>query len=199
MRTDRAVLFDLGNVLVHIHPELFATTLGLTEDSRKHYRSAVIEHTKRYEEGGFSTHDYFAELGRILDGRFDRRTLEEALRKVIGRPIEGMAGILRATAEKATVALVSNTNDFHFTYCLKTFDFLDLIPHRFLSYQMKSLKPSPVYYQKVLEELKIPPKSALFIDDMPENIEGAVNAGMTGHVFRGAEGLESIIKNHLSD
>jgi putative hydrolase of the HAD superfamily len=189
MRKDRAVLFDLGNVLVRIHPEAFAATLGVSESERGRYRPRVIAATQRYERGELTTDEYFADLSGIFKGRYPRPKLEEAMRNVIGKPIPGMAKLLERAAKAVTVALVSNTNDFHFSYCQKNFPFLSHIPSYFLSWKMGVLKPDAEYYSQVIRGINLPPDQAVFIDDLAENIEGAVKAGMVGILFREVESL----------
>jgi putative hydrolase of the HAD superfamily len=95
------------------------------------------------------------------------------------------------------VALVSNTNDFHFSYCTREFGFLDMIRKRYLSYQIRALKPSPAYYQHVLRDLGVDPSHALFVDDLAENVDGAVRVGMRGHEFVGGQELRQELRVHL--
>ncbi len=185
MRNDRAVLFDLGNVLVSIHPEAFAATLNVSDSERGHYRPRVIAVTQRYERGELSTEEFFSDLGRVFAGKYVHSRLEEAMRNVIGKPIQGMAELLEKTARKTNVALVSNTNEFHFEHCRRNFPFLSLIPRYFLSWEMRVLKPYAEYYSYVLRELNVPADRAIFIDDLRENVDGAQKAGMIGIVFNG--------------
>ncbi|MEX1140130.1 MAG: HAD family phosphatase [Bacteroidota bacterium] len=194
MRSDYVVLFDLGNVLVQIHPEAFAATLGVSENESRGYRPLVIKTTQRYERGELTTDEFFADLSGIFDGRYGRLHLEEAMQNVIGKPIPGMAELLEKTSFAAEIALVSNTNETHFEFCRKSFPFLSFIPRYFLSWEMKVLKPDVEYYARVLRELNLPAQRAVFIDDLPENINGAVNAGMIGIVFKGVGDLTEKLK-----
>ncbi len=194
MSAGRVVLFDLGNVLVQIHPEGFGKTLGIPEDQRQVYRPLVISTTRRYERGELTTDEFFENLRKIFDGRFGRPALEEAMRNVIGRPIPKMPELLRKTVSVAEVALVSNTNEVHFEHCRRNFPFLSLIPRYFLSWEMKALKPDPDYYAQVLQGLNVPADRAVFIDDLSENIDGASKAGMIGIMFTGADDLNEKLK-----
>lgn len=194
MKSDRVVLFDLGNVLVQIHPGAFAKTLDVSEDERRVYRPLVIAATRRYERGELTTDEFFEDLGKIFQGKFGRPVLEEAMRNVIGQPVPKMPELLRKTVFVADVALVSNTNEIHFEHCRRSFPFLSLIPRYFLSWKMKVLKPDAGYYAQVLRDLDVPADRAIFIDDLPENIDGASKAGMLGIVFTGTEDLNEKLK-----
>jgi len=194
MRRHRAVLFDLGNVLVRIHPEAFAATLGVPATESGNFRPLVIAVTQRYERGELTTEEFFSNLSGIFGGRYDRPRLKEAMRNVIGKPIPGMSELLEKTASSADVALVSNTNEEHFDYCRRNFAFLSLFPRYFLSWKMRVLKPDAKYYAHVLRQLNIQANHALFIDDLPENIEGAEKAGMIGILFNGTENLSETLE-----
>ena len=186
-----AVLFDLGNVLVRIHPEAFAASLGLqSRQTQSEHHSRVIDLTRRYEWGALSTDEFFAALGELFEGKFLRSRLEDAMASVIGMPIPGMQQLLQAVhSSAATTALVSNTNEFHIRWCLKQFPFLKFPVRRYLSYELQSLKPDPQYYRRVLQDLGLPAAGVLFVDDLPENVQGAQNAGMMGHLFNSAKAL----------
>ncbi|MBN1580991.1 MAG: HAD-IA family hydrolase [Anaerolineae bacterium] len=41
-----------------------------------------------------------------------------------------------------------------------------------------AMKPSPLIYQKALEELSVSAQESLFVDDVPENVDGARAVGM---------------------
>ena len=194
MKRGRVVLFDLGNVLVRIHPEAFADTLGVPATESGNFRPLVIATTQRYERGELTSEEFFSNLGGIFGGRYDRPKLKEAMRNVIGKPIPGMPELLEKTASSGDVALVSNTNEEHFDYCRRNFAFLSLFPRYFLSWKRRVLKPDAEYYAHVLRQLNIPANHALFIDDLPENIEGAVKAGMVGILFDGAESLSETLE-----
>lgn len=55
-----------------------------------------------------------------------------------------------------------------------------------ISAEVGVMKPEPQIYQIALERLKVLAEEALFIDDMPANVEGAQAIGMHGLLFRDA-------------
>ncbi len=52
-----------------------------------------------------------------------------------------------------------------------------------LSYRVKAMKPDPAFYSAALEMAECLPHECVFIDDLPENVEGAKRAGFDGIVF----------------
>jgi HAD superfamily hydrolase (TIGR01509 family) len=51
------------------------------------------------------------------------------------------------------------------------------------------MKPAEEYYEKIIEKFGLDPTRCVFIDDLPENVEAAVQAGMWGIIFTGREQL----------
>ena len=47
----------------------------------------------------------------------------------------------------------------------------------------KCMKPDPKIYRILLERFNLVPEQSVFIDDYPQNIEGARKMGMKGIVF----------------
>lgn len=56
------------------------------------------------------------------------------------------------------------------------------------------MKPDPRIYQTLCERYEIAPETCVFVDDNPDNVQGAEVAGMRGHLFQGAEELESYLR-----
>ena len=86
--------------------------------------------------------------------------------------------------------LGSNTNDLHadqfrrqFAETLAHFDKL------VLSYEVGHIKPSTAFYLACAEAAGADPGDCVFIDDLPENVEGARAAGLVGMLYESTEGL----------
>jgi HAD superfamily hydrolase (TIGR01509 family) len=57
-------------------------------------------------------------------------------------------------------------------------------------------KSEPAIYRRALDILGRPARRILFIDDRPENVAGAVAAGMKAIRFEGAEALRRELRNY---
>lgn len=190
MKKVKAVVFDLGNVLVRIHPERLLTSLGIVDRDRQlTVRNALVETVRTYERGELATYDCLQKLGEILDYEFDRNAIRRAFASILGDPIAGMDRIVERAALNHTVALVSNTNPIHMALAEANVPSVASLPIRFLSYELRALKPEPAYYDKVLRGLAFRPEEVVFIDDRRENVDAANAAGMSGILFQSPEGL----------
>jgi HAD superfamily hydrolase (TIGR01509 family) len=196
------VIFDLGNVLVYIHPEAFLQTLGIdSPENRRFYQKKVIDIVKAYERGTDSTEKFLDSLGRLFNvhdveenqqggkRRYSRDDFERAMQSIIGRPVPGMEGLVRSLSPKVPLGLLSNTNPLHFDACMENLKVLQFIPSHFLSYRLRSLKPESGIFEQTIEILQLNPRDILYIDDIPENIEAAERAGLNGQLFVGYEKL----------
>jgi putative hydrolase of the HAD superfamily len=68
----------------------------------------------------------------------------------------------------------------------------------YLSGELKLLKPSAAIYQHVLTDLGISPAEAVFVDNRADNVTGAEELGITGHVFTDAGTLRAFLQSLAS-
>lgn len=195
MNHPRVVLFDLGNVLVYLRLERFWDALHEPDAARRQRVGYELrEMGKVYEAGKMTTEEFRSEAFRIV-GNQAAADIERAFLGVLPEPVEGMEELVRKVSEQASTALVSNTNPLHVDHCLRTVPSLRHLKRFYLSYELKALKPDPAFYEGVVRGEGIDPSSMLFIDDLPENIAGATEAGMQGVVFSGIEGLRDELRS----
>lgn len=71
------------------------------------------------------------------------------------------------------VYLLSNYSKNHFTLSKPTFGFIPYVDGGVISYEVKSIKPEPDIYQKLIDKYTINPSEAVFLDDLADNLEGA--------------------------
>jgi len=62
----------------------------------------------------------------------------------------------------------------------------------FFSHNMGLAKPDPEIYKKAIQEIGVPAKNILFVDDRLENVQAAQKEGMEGIVFTDWENLLKI-------
>ncbi|MEE1505297.1 MAG: HAD family phosphatase [Acutalibacteraceae bacterium] len=72
---------------------------------------------------------------------------------------------------------------------------LTLMDGFFISCVYKMLKPQKEIYEAFCNKFSLKPEECFFIDDLPQNIEGAKNYGMKGFVFKApdTENLEKVL------
>ena len=191
------VIFDLGNVLVHIAPEAFLQTLGIdTPDNRMYYQKRITDIVKAYERGDETTNQFLARLDRLFNSReagsshehggnrvYSADDFRRAMLSIIGRPVAGMEEIVRNLSARVPLGLLSNTNPLHFDSCMVHLASLQFIPSHFLSYRLKSLKPDAKIFELAVELLQLDARDIFYLDDIPENVDAARRVGLNGHLF----------------
>ncbi len=81
--------------------------------------------------------------------------------------------------------LGSNTNEIHATHLRRQFAApLAHFDHLVLSYQVRKIKPAAGFYLACARAAERAPHECVFIDDMPENVEGARAAGLNALHYR---------------
>lgn len=200
MTSPRVVLFDLGNVLVHIHPGAFLQTLGINNrEVQSALQPKIIEIVQRFERGKDSTEGFLHRIERLMNSHssfypaegeeFGKEELCKAMLKVIGEPVSGMEEIVKGVSASTRIGLLSNTNPLHYAYCVEYLPVLQRIPTHYLSYQLHCLKPERLIFEKVLRDLEVPAEGVIFIDDAEENVRAAAATGMKGIRFEGIDVL----------
>ncbi len=92
------------------------------------------------------------------------------------------------------VGIQSNNFKERFDYIDNKFGFTKNFNFIFLSYTIKSTKPSIEFYQKILNILDCRPNEILIIDDKERNVNAATSIGLNGHIFTSLDDLKNILK-----
>ena len=57
------------------------------------------------------------------------------------------------------------------------------------------MKPEPAIYTKLIQKYQLNPENSVFIDDLPDNINAAIDLGMKGIVFKSQVNQRAIISD----
>lgn len=106
--------------------------------------------------------------------------------------------LVRRVREKARVAVLTNNTTLvaeHIDRLLPELRplFGDAI---YASAGFKAAKPDPICFRRCLDVLSRTPGSTLFIDDLAENVAGAVEAGLFAHRYVSPEALAAALRDH---
>lgn len=187
MSAPALVLFDLDGVLAHYdHAPRLRVLAQRTGASERAVSAALFESGLELE----------ADLGL-----YDAQGQAEELAKRLGAPVAvadlvaaraaamsanaGVLAMAKQAVRKARVAILTNNNlllrDNLAAICPALFPLFE--QHVFCSAQFKLGKPDPRAFLLCLEALGTSPADCFFIDDKPENPEGARAAGLSAHHY----------------
>lgn len=180
----KAVIFDLGRVLVHYdHQQTIAATAALSNAPVDTLHALLRTNTHATGIGDLDAEALHALICHHFDVMIDFDAFITAFGAGIGRDEEALAYALSLQQRPdTTVAVMSNTNAAHVLWLdehlpeLREFDLV------MMSNEVGLLKPDPAIFEMALELLAVTPQQAIFIDDMVENVEAARALGIAGIV-----------------
>lgn len=185
-----AVIFDIGNVLIHWQPEAFYDRV-VGPARRKEMFAAVDLHgmNDRVDRGAnwheticATAAEYPAFAQEIM--MWHDRWIEMATPR-IDRSVR-----LLQSLRRAGVPVFSLTNFGIETFELgrNVYPFLDEFDRAYVSGHMGVIKPEAEIYAMVEADCGVAPQALLFTDDRADNIAGAAGRGWQTHLFEGADG-----------
>ena len=193
----KAIIFDLGNVLIHYDAERagrrFARTSGVPfEKIWKHFFTSRAE--KAYTRGEISTREFFNHSRRALNSKVDLATFRKLWNEIFWENKE-MRPILKKLSRRYPLYLISNTNALHFDYVRKKFPAtFRHFTRAFPSHWVGRRKPDRRIYWRVLRAIRLQPGETVFIDDMKRFVEAAKGVGMKGIRFRSVRQLTTELR-----
>ncbi len=183
----RAVLFDLGNVLVNFDAVKAAKRFSKEGEVPLwkvwlHFFTSPVE--KAYTCGKISSREFYLHSKKALGTSMDYRTFCRVWNGIFWKN-PGMEPLLKTLRLKYRLYLISNTNELHFKYIRKKYRGLLRPFHKlFPSHEVGYRKPDPRIYRKVLRTIKLRAHETVFIDDVPAFVKGARSVGMNAIRFR---------------
>jgi putative hydrolase of the HAD superfamily len=185
-----ALIFDFGNVVAHFDYAVATARLGepiglsgpeLLERARA---AGLNDLVKRYESGRMTSEEFSASVCRLVGLEATHEEFAAAWGDIF-RLNDSVAELIpRLKRSGHRLVLGSNTNEMHarvfrpqFAETLRHFDALAL------SYEVGHIKPSAEFYLACASMAGEAPERCVFIDDLPENVEGAQRAGLQGLLY----------------
>ena len=187
MSAPTLVLFDLDDVLAHYdHAPRLRVLAERTGTSERAIARALFE-SGLEQEADLGLHDaqgHADQLAIRLGSPVVPADLIAARAAAMTANVNVLA-LAHQVSRKARVAILTNNNlllrDNLAAICPPLFPLFE--QRVFCSAQFKLGKPDPQVFLRCLQALDTPPAECFFIDDKPENPEGARAAGLSAHHY----------------
>lgn len=199
----RNIVFDMGQVLMQWNPILPCLRYAKDREKARILCENIFTHPEwgPVIDGGLMTEEeYFVHCSQRMPTQELRQLCMEMSKDWFMDslyPTSGMQRVVEELLAKGYRLYILSNCGRHF------YDFEYRIPCRerftgvLISAEEKLLKPDEAIYRLLCQRFDLKPEECFFIDDMPQNIQGAKAVGMQGHCF--ADGdltrLQTALKN----
>jgi epoxide hydrolase-like predicted phosphatase len=172
-----ALVFDIGNVLVPFdwqifHRRLRADCPNLPTEAEKQFRELVI----RIEVGEMTGETFTEQAVRAIGFQGDQRTFLSIWNGIFSSNIP-MERTILDLKERFPLFLLSNTSELHLAYLMQNWDVLQHFLDGVYSFRAKCAKPDRRIFETAIKQFGLRPENTVYIDDLPANIDSALNLG----------------------
>ena len=196
MNNIRAIIFDLGAVLLNINYhktiEEFEK-LGIKNSSSFYSKKEQTNLFNLLETGKISEEDFTTEVKKKCKCGSEKKIVSAWNAMLLDLPKHRIS-LLKDLNKKYDIYLLSNTNSIHISEFKNIMGyekyevFYKLFKKVYYSHEIGFRKPNKEAFQLILDENNLNADEVLFIDDSPQHIEGAKNLGIkTYHLKDGEE------------
>jgi|TARA_B110000914_G_scaffold218825_1_gene226620 FMN phosphatase YigB (HAD superfamily) len=175
------IFFDIGNVLIDIHPEdciqYWADSADLTKGEIIKAFSNDLHNA--YEIGKITNNDFFYSFKNALPQPccLKKSDFWRGWNKLLGKE-KHTVEILKLLSLDYNIWLLSNTNPKHINNNLKlSSTFFEFVKGAIYSFEVGVRKPDPTIFENALKLSGSGSSKTLFIDDLIENIQIAKKLG----------------------
>jgi epoxide hydrolase-like predicted phosphatase len=186
------IIFDWGGVFTHGHLiKDFAKNLSnRCGKSKGEIEKVFREAEYPYETGKIVPESFWENFRKRLDIKISKEEIQRIFLNsyILNYPMLELAEKLK---KKYKLVLLTNNYEDMFDFIKSKYKLEKYFDYLFSSSGIKDKKPNKGIYQFIIEQLKINPREAIFIDDKEKNIEGASEAGFNAIKF---ESIEKLIK-----
>ncbi|MFA5115061.1 MAG: HAD family phosphatase [Candidatus Omnitrophota bacterium] len=197
----KAVIFDLGNVLVNFDHRRAARRIApFTDKTPEEIYGLFFDSplTAMFEEGKIAPSSFFLQVKEMLGLRLGYEDFVAAFNDIffLTEENKGVHRLAESFSSRYQVALLSNINILHWQYLRKSFSVFSPFQKILTSFELGVRKPDAMIYQKAFHALGVKPQEVFYTDDRPELIAGASRLGMRAAVFNGLASLKKALSDN---
>lgn len=190
----RFFYFDVGNVLLTFDPWRLVRRIAAAVGIPPEQVWNILFQTdlyRRYECGQIATPDFFQCFAQAATRPLDYPSFAAAAYDVFEPNEPVMDFVTRLHQAGCGLGILSNTNDGHWSLiCDGRYPVISgCFEHYVLSCRIGSMKPDAAIYQAAIRQAGCRADEIFFVDDRPENVAGAQQAGLDAVLYTSAAQL----------
>ena len=182
------IIFDMGNVLLDYNPDVCLNHFLDHEEDRALIKKELFQGPEWIDgdRGILTDEGKYESVKNRIPERLHPALKNCALQwHMCKAPIPGAREFCEyAKVHGYRIYVLSNASSSFYDY-FPSFAPLDYFDGIVVSCDIHIIKPDRGIYEYLLQRYDLVPEERFFIDDRPENIEGARQVGMHGAVFKG--------------
>ena len=193
----KAILFDLGNVIVPFDFKRAYARLGPLCSCPVTEISARIRSTDlvwRFETGRIAARPFVSELSTLLGLKMTYDEFCDLWTSVFLEDTLVSESLIAGLRGRYRLLVLSNTNPIHFSMLKAQYGILRHFDDFVLSYEVGALKPDTEIYQEAIKRAECRPAECFFTDDIAINVDAARTNGMDAVQFLSAAQLEEELR-----
>ncbi len=180
MKKIDTVVFDIGNVLAAFDWKSFVDSFGFSDETADGIAKAIFMSSDWPQvDLGLKTDEELIE-GFIKNAPHLNREIREIFTKwqySVEEYSFSEEWVKELKAKGLRVFVLSNYGRTMFGYAKEHFRFLRHVDGGIISYSINKIKPDPAIYKALIDKYSIDPERAVFLDDLPANINAAAALG----------------------
>lgn len=194
----KAVVFDIGRVLIEWNPERFYDSeIGITRRKNLFDTVDLYAMNARIDLGAPFRETVYACADAHPEFSAEIQLWHNSWIEIAAPEISGSVRLMQAIRTKGMpVFALSNFGIGTFVVAAKHYPFLNAFDQKYISGHLTEIKPNPRIYELLERGSGVSPASLLFTDDMSENIETAAARGWKTHLFEGPTGWADALVRH---
>lgn len=190
----KAIIFDLGGVLIDWNPSYVFDQMFDDEEKKTHFFENICtpdwnekqDAGRPLKEATEELVTQYPEWKNYIEAYYER------WEEMLGGPIGDTVEIFRQIKDSGKYQLYALTNWSAelFPIALERYDFLHWFDGRVVSGEEKMRKPFPAFYQLIIDRFQLEPGATLFIDDNLRNVKAAEKIGLRTIAFQSSSQLK---------
>ena len=189
-----SVIFDLGAVLVDWNPRYLYKKIFATPEEVEHFLENICtsDWNEAQDEGRTLQEGTDLLVNQFPEHEASIRAFYGRWKEMLGGPIPETVKILEQLKESGQYKLYALTNWSNETFpiALMEYKFLQWFDGIVVSGKEKLRKPSPDFYQLLLDRYEVNKANTIFIDDNLRNVKAAEAFGIESIHFQTSAQLE---------
>jgi glucose-1-phosphatase len=181
----RAIIFDIGRVLVRVDVRQIQTVLADGSSLTPEELWSAIEKDPRWkdwQEGRISPRDWHLNLTNRLRLALSFDDFVRVWNSALDPQPIHPDSFFKELSKNYRLGLLSNTDPIHVSHLESTYSFCAYFPRplRIYSCVVGAAKPDPLIFREALKACKVNADQAVYIDDIATFAGAACNLGMRG-------------------